>query len=76
MNIQKEYQAKIDSLSAEISEAIAKIPSLPTKSRGVFGESQESIACHLEMLMTTRETARKNLNRYKRDRQRAISHLS
>ena len=29
MNIVKEYHAKIDTLSVEIAESIAKIPSLP-----------------------------------------------
>ena len=76
MDIRKEYQAKIDSLSTEIAESIAKIPELPSRSMGVFGESQESMAYHLEMLMMTRGVARKNLDRYERARARAIANLS
>ena len=76
MDIRKEYQAKIDSLSTEIAESIAKIPGLTTRSMGVFGESQESMAYHLEMLMMTRNVARKNLDRYEQARARAIANLS
>jgi len=76
MHIQKEYQTKIDSLSAEISEAIAKIPGLPRVHHCPLEDSQESVAYHLEMLMMTRDVARKNLDRYERARRRAIANLS
>jgi predicted component of type VI protein secretion system len=76
MDIRKEYKAKISGLSSEISDAIAKIPSLPRVHHCPGEESQESIAQHLEWLMSTRESYRKSLAKYERARRDAIAHLS
>ncbi len=76
MDIRNEYKTKISSLSSEISEAIAKIPSLPRVHHCPGEESQESIAQHLEWLMATRENYRKGLAKYERARRAAIARLS
>ena len=76
MDISKEYRTKIDSLSDEIVEAIAKTPGLPRTHHCPLQDSQESMAIHIEWLMATRDTARKNLARFERAKRRAISNLS
>tara|TARA_R110000765_G_scaffold199534_1_gene305110 strand:+ start:479 stop:709 length:231 start_codon:yes stop_codon:yes gene_type:complete len=76
MNIVKEYHAKIDTLSVEIAESIAKIPSLPREHHDPGVETHLSMATHLEWLILTRDIMEKGLSAYQKAHRLAVANLS